>query len=228
MVLDLYLERNTFFIMINVAPGEREFSPLPALINTSEASTRDTGVSPRGELSQMNMSISSGSAMLVSPEDVMKRIREEMGDEELDMSPKRGRQDSGSGSSCSQMSYIFSPILVKPGGEIRNISSITTSSGSGQSSAGMSARVRGANSSPMFTFDVTREMRNWKAGWRGRMDMTGGLLWGARSLRLSVNDTSTGSRAIEVSNAEGGGELEEVRDEIEEVDEDIFEISKVE
>ena len=126
------------------------------------------------------------------------------------------------------MSYIFSPILVKPGGVIRNVSSVTASSGSGRSSSGMSARPRGANSSPMFTFDVNSQMRNWRAGWRGRMDMTGGLLWGARSLRLSVEEADSGSRAMDVSHAEGGGEQQEEMGEIEEGEEDIFEISKVE
>ena len=45
-------------------------------------------LSPRAELSQMNMSISSGSGMVVSPEDVIKRIREDMG-AEMGTDPKR-------------------------------------------------------------------------------------------------------------------------------------------
>ena len=58
------------------------------LIKTLEASKGDINLSPRAELSQMNMSISSGSGMVVSPEDVMKRIREDMG-AEMGTDPKR-------------------------------------------------------------------------------------------------------------------------------------------
>ena len=60
--------------------GPRNSSPMPDLINSFLVGSDSVELSPRAELSQMNMSISSpeGMGMMVSPEEVMKRTWEEM------------------------------------------------------------------------------------------------------------------------------------------------------
>ena len=198
--------------------GPRNSSPMPDLINSFLVGSDSVELSPRAELSQVNMSISSpeGMGMMVSPEEVMKRMWEEMGPV-VEREAKRMRSKTGSESSQGSVGYIFSPILVKTGGEIRNVSSFSEASSSGRR-----GEARGANSSPLFTFDVTREMRNWRQGWQGRMDMTGGLFWGLSSPRLFVDDMSMPQRSAK----ERIVELDE--DKRENIDEDIFDISKVE
>ena len=171
--------------------------------------------------------------MMVSPEEVMKRMWEELGVVWERDAKRLKSQPSSSESSQGSVSYIFSPILVKTGAEVRNVSSFssasTSSRGGGQvegataGMAGPSGEARGANSSPLFTFDVTREMRGWKQGWRGRMDMTGGLLWGVRSPMLFVDDVSMPDTVAEERRIE---EVIEERENVEE--EDVFDMSKIE
>ena len=80
--------------------------------------------------------------------------------------------------------------------------------------------MRGASSSPLFTFDVTREMREWKAGWRGQMSMTGNMHWGLSSPLLFVDDMARQVSATEER-------FEEIVEEKEDEDEDVFDMSKV-
>ena len=208
-------------------------SPLPGLLASPDPSMSSVELSPRAELSQANMSMSvstassseyrgRGQGLMVSPEEVMKRMWEEMGPS-WETEAKRMRTSRESGSSASSLGYIFSPILVKPGGEIRNVSSFTTNStpeaGPSGTAEGGTA-MRGASSSPLFTFDVTREMREWKAGWRGRMSMTGNLHWGLSSPLLFVDDMASQA----VANEE---RFEEIAEEKEEEDNEVFDMSKV-
>ena len=167
----------------------------------------------------MSISSSGGQGLMSSPEEVMKRMWEELGPV-MERGAKRMKVKAGSGSSQDSVSFIFSPILVKGGADIRNVSSFSNSSGSG--ARGGTSEARGANSSPLFTFDVTREMRAWRGSWRGRMDRaTGGLFWGLNSPLLFVDDMSRAQRAAKER-------IEEVNEEGDNEEEEVFEISKVE
>ena len=92
----------------------------------------------------------------------MKRVREELGFEEeevMEQSTAKKAKRGSRKSSASSESLVFSPILVKQGGEIVNVSttSVSSSSARGQGTAGRLV------TSPVFTFDreAFRGHINW-------------------------------------------------------------------
>ena len=160
---------------------------------TSGVSSEDRW-SPRGELSGAKLLASSDEDM-ESPEEVMKRLLVEANIDEVDWANDSRRR---SGSASSQ-SMIFSPILVKQGGDIVNVSSsssamnvsggsglrateissaratVGTTNSSNESAATMplgSNNQQGSSGSQMQT-----AMAMWRLGWGSAACSTQFLTW---------------------------------------------------
>ena len=192
--------------------------------------------------------MSSVEMLMMSPEDVMRRVvREHEESEEKEIGGgggnKRKRSASASTTSMSSLeagsveNLVFSPLLARSGSDIVNVSTTASSSDSLRGGAG----VRGNDSSPVFTFSVAQ------VGWR--FDMGAGV-WGgmpqgsmvgpaslARALPVPcpegitplcyVDDVGVSREAEDVTSneADGGGVANEGDEEMSQ--EEVFNISQV-
>ena len=158
-----------------------------------------------------------------SPEEVMKRVREELGFEEEEVmeqsTAKKAKRGSRS-STTSGESLVFSPILVKQGGEIVNVSTTSTSSNSVTEELPAERLV----TSPVFSFD--------REAFRGHIDWS--MIVGTRSdtlplyrssldeMRRTTNYYLDDATMIRRRMSDIGGE-EEVKDE----SDDVFHMSQI-
>ena len=190
-------------------------------INTN--TTDSTFWSPRAELSSYGEMplLSSGGEGLESPEKVMDKVREELGveDEEMmeqgEVERKRKR-----GSSSGDSSFIFSPILVKMGGEVVTVST--------SNSERNSSRIENM-SSPVFTFDINRELRRFGSERGGYMGQ--GSMVPPRSLAMTSVEVLFGEPKVNMYvddlNKDGGEEENEEEMCVEDNDE-VFHLSHIE
>ena len=201
----------------------------------SDVSTEERW-SPRAELSGARL-LSSDESM-ESPEQVMKRMKAEAGIDEVDWAYDSRRR---SGSSSSQ-SMIFSPILVKPGGDIVNVSSsssaLNTSRGSGRRLSGRSSTgatrgtmfstMESAETLPMSSLNpqgsgvepMPTAMAMWRMGWGSAACSTQFMSWAHEDYYKSF---------IDDLNQAKNGEMAVVKEEEEnDADDDVFDMSQVE
>ena len=181
--------------------------------------TESTFWSPRAELSSYGEmpQLSSGGEGLESPEKVMDKVREELGmEDEEKMEQSEQERKRKRGSSSGESSFIFSPVLVKMGGDV-----VTVSTSNSERSKSRSENMM----SPVFTFDVNRELRRFgleSGKYRGQ-----GSSFHPRSLALTSVEVLFGGNNVNMYVYDQNKEEEVEKMSVEDNDE-VFHLSHIE
>ena len=190
--------------------------------------------SPRAELSGARLRVSSDENM-ESPEEVMKRLLVEANIDEVDWANDSRRR---SGSASSQ-SMIFSPILVKPGEDIVNVSSSSSAMNVSRGSGMREADRSSTRATVGTTFSSNESAATLPLGPRNPQGSAGGQLqtamdmwrlgWGSAACSTQFLSWANGEyyqAYVEDLNRVRSGAIGVVKEE--DTDDDVFDMSQVE
>ena len=215
----------------------RDIKEIEAIQAEQSGASEESIWSPRAELSGERLLASSDEDM-ESPEGVVKQMLVYANIDEVDWTSNTRRR---SGSSSSQ-SLIFSPILIKPGGDVINVSTSSSAMNVSERSVSMEAD-RSSNRATVGTTTSSNEsaatlplgpgnqqgasgnqmqtaMAMWRMGWGSAACSTQFLSWAQGEYHQAFVD--------DLARARNGDMAVVKEEETEEIEDDVFDMSQIE